>query len=198
MLLSLMLCLTAGCFSDQQVLAPQQDTVVRAIHPVVSSIQAPPGSQIAIGVEVDPEAGLTLGSLLGTLTFDPSKLRYLGQADYDSLTFPLLVVNAARASSGELRMISVDPRGLAAQPVVLAFEVRGSGYATQLRFTTEQAVSTGLTVALEGVVANQARQDAALVVPSRPAVLGAQAWDRLVGRPASRLLDSVPGRAHLQ
>jgi hypothetical protein len=68
------------------------------------------------------------------VSFDPTRLRFLGQPIPEIVGFPVLVVNPSSASQGELRVLAVDPRGLATHVVQMAFEVLRDGYENSLRY----------------------------------------------------------------
>ena len=161
-----------GCSSDERLQGPGRspDPPPALARPVVSRLSAPAGSRIAIAIEAAPAGGAVLSGLQGELRFDPAALRYAGQEGYDSLVFPLVIVNDAGAGAGTLRVLSLDPAGLSPRTAVLAFDVLRADYAGTLRYTTDMAVTTALAVLPVGGTAADGGEDAALRRPGSPAV----------------------------
>ncbi|MBK9066775.1 MAG: S8 family serine peptidase [Gemmatimonadetes bacterium] len=161
---------------------------------MVSRLSAPAGTRIAVALEATPAGGVLLSGLQGELQFDPAALRYVGQAGYDSLRFPLVIVNDRAADAGTLVVLSVDPSGLGPQTAILAFDVLRGDYATSLRYRTDMAVTTALAVLPDGGTSGEVGEDAALRLPTAPVRLGPAQWTRLQrpGALLGRLIDSIP------
>ena len=197
-MLALVACLlAAGCSADERLQGvdtlPHQPPVAK---PMVSSLTAPTGSRIAIAIVARGPRGEALSGVQGELRFDPARLRYAGQPPLDSIAFPFVVVNDARAGGGALRVASVNPRGLDSASAVLAFDVLASDYGTSVTYRVE----AGLTVSLEPIPADSRAVgpgvDPALKAPDSAIRVGAAEWKRLLGppglRPRPNLIDSVP------
>ncbi|MBP6670544.1 MAG: S8 family serine peptidase [Gemmatimonadales bacterium] len=194
MLLALAVC--GGCSSEERLQGPGRppEPPPALARPVVSRLSAPAGSRIAVAVEATPAGGVLLSGLQGELQFDPAALRYVGQAGYDSLRFPLVIVNDRAADAGTLVVLSVDPSGLGPQTATLAFDVLRGDYATSLRYRTDMAVTTALAVLPDGGTSGEVGEDAALRLPTAPVRLGPAQWTRLQrpGALLGRLIDSIP------
>src|SRR5215470_5736054 len=76
----------------------------------VSSQMARPGDRIAIALGVDYDGGYA-AALQGRVHFDASRLRYVGQVLDESF----VLVNDAKASSGELRLVATNEHGFGAR-----------------------------------------------------------------------------------
>ncbi len=185
-----------GCSSDERLQGPGRspDPPPALARPVVSRLSAPAGSRIAIAIEAVPQGGAVLSGLQGELRFDPAALRYAGQEGYDSLVFPLVIVNDAGAGAGTLRVLSLDPAGLSPRTAILAFDVLRADYAGTLRYTTDMAVTTALAVLPDGGTSTDVGEDAALRIPAAPIRLGPADWTRLEATwgLGARLIDSIP------
>lgn len=198
MVLTLVVAILAcgGCSSDERLQGPGRspDPPPARARPVVSRLSAPTGSRIAIAIEAAPAGGAVLSGLQGELRFDPAALRYAGQEGYDSLIFPLVIVNDAGAGAGTLRVLSLDPAGLSPRTAVLAFDVLRADYAGTLRYTTDMAVTTALAVLPDGGTSADVGEDAALQMPAAPIRLGPAEWTRLEASLGlgARLIDSIP------
>ncbi len=198
MVLTLVVAILAcgGCSSDERLQGPGRspDPPPALARPVVSRLSAPAGSRIAIAIEAVPQGGAVLSGLQGELRFDPAALRYAGQEGYDSLVFPLVIVNDAGAGAGTLRVLSLDPAGLSPRTAILAFDVLRADYAGTLRYTTDMAVTTALAVLPDGGTSTDVGEDAALRIPAAPIRLGPADWTRLEATwgLGARLIDSIP------
>lgn len=196
-MLAFMFCLVAaGCSSVTQLQGPEQAPVPAGLaRPSVSQLVAPSGTQIAVAIELLPGSPVLAG-LQGDLRFDPAKLSYVGQAPYDTLGFPLVIVNDAFAPQGLLRIISLDPKGLESFSAHLVFDVRASDYAGTLRYSTVQGLDLALTPEPVNSTPVPADANAALSLPAGALRMTAQEWMRLERKlapaGASRLIDSIP------
>ncbi len=104
-----------------------------------SRFDAAPGQRIAVAIVGMPRLG-ALGAIQGTLRFNPSFLRYVGQdADREVST----LVNAGAASRGTLAVVTVNlaAKPLARRTAVLNFEVLGGNYASSLTYELSAAAS---------------------------------------------------------
>ena len=110
------------------------------------ALTQPPGGRLALSVEVSTpyadvgdrvgvaisnESTLELGGLQGYLRFDPSQLRYRGQVR-DEGDEQIVLVNATRADQGELRVATLDGKGIT-RTGSLVFDVIGRSYAEHSR-----------------------------------------------------------------
>src|SRR5262245_13325648 len=98
------LVIAAGCDRSDVPAASSSSAPLR-IGLEVSSLDAAPNARIAVAIRADLDAPDQLGGLQGTLRFDPSRLRYVGQDDGASA---FAIVNDSRAAQGALRVLSMD------------------------------------------------------------------------------------------
>lgn len=101
----------------------------------ISSGMARAGDRVAVGIRSFRELGHPIGALQGRLHFDPTRLRYVGQA-LDAEAFTL--VNDTRASAGELRLAATDVDGFGPRIATLVFEVLAPSYTSALRYQSEE------------------------------------------------------------
>ena len=132
--------LATGCQRDEadSPLGNSPANPALALGLEVSSATAHTGDTIAVAIRDSANLGEPLQGLQGYVHFDPSQLKYVGQAAGLST---LLLVNNHDATKGDLRLITVDPNGLSARAATLVFEVKGSDYTHQLGFELEGAAS---------------------------------------------------------
>jgi hypothetical protein len=155
----------------------------RAEQPVpvtisISSADVGVGRRVAVTVALDVEAA-TVGGVQGRLHFDPSLLRYVGQAPVGD---PISVVNASEASAGVVRFLSFSRAGVAGPVVLLVFEQRASGYASSLRYENQMAVSAGSQLrTLAAAARHRAVVDARISVPLDPRTISVTDWARASG-----------------
>ncbi len=121
----------SGCNRD--VAAPRppsgpdgQPTIVLQ----ASQFTARPGERVVIRTGAVLPGTRSLAAFSGTLRFDASRLRYVGQP-LEGQT--LVLVNPAEPA-GQLRVLAYNPLGLPTAPVELVFDVLGSDYLRQLEF----------------------------------------------------------------
>ncbi|HTO73044.1 MAG TPA: hypothetical protein VMJ30_04460, partial [Gemmatimonadales bacterium] len=131
-----------SCSRESESPRPQAtDEALPAVVIESSRPDAAPGERIAIRVGARSPEDQPLLGLSGTVQFDVSRLRYVGQP----LTGQTLVlVNAGDARSGRLRIVAYNPAGLEPAPAELVFEVLGSGYLHDLDFRLEAAGTRSL------------------------------------------------------
>lgn len=138
----------AACSDERSTTGPS----LRAAIPVrleISSRTVETGERLAVAVRVDE----TIGGLQGSLRFDASRLKYIGQVpDVKSIT----MVNASNANEGALRFGSFHPSGIKDRVAQFVFEVRGGGYADGLAYVHEAAASTGAQASRLAVNVHQA------------------------------------------
>ncbi len=105
----------------------------------VSRFDAAPGQRIAVAIAGMPKFG-ALGAIQGTLRFNPTMLRYVGQ-DADAQVASL--VNAGAATRGTLAVVTVNlaAKPLARRTAVLTFEVLGGNYASSLGYELSAAAN---------------------------------------------------------
>jgi len=139
-----------------------------------SSLDAAPNVRVAVAIRADLDAPDRLGGLQGTLRFDPSRLRYVGQ---DAAAPSFAIINESRASEGMLRVLSMDVSGLAPRTVVLAFDVTGPEYARSLRYMLDAAATTDVRVLSSVLIAERAELAADLTLAGAPARLTLADWN---------------------
>ena len=182
-----------SCHSDEPLQGAGPSVPQPLARPFVSSLAAPVGGRIAIAIEATPPGAVTLGSVSGVMHFDPTRLAYAGQDPYDSLAYPLVVVNDAHAGSGEVQVASLDPAGLSTRVAVLAFDVLAPDYTAGLSYTTDLAASLHLTIVGQGDHAEAAGVDSSLVPSGSARRLQAADWTRLgESRREASVIDAVP------
>ena len=147
----------------------------------VSSFDAAPSSRVAVAINAALAERDLLGGLQGTLRFDASRLRYVGQ-DGDAAS--LAIVNDAAAAAGELRVASMDVAGLAPRTAVLVFEVLGADYARTLRYTLDVAATTDVREVNVVSVASQPALASDLTVPAQPRRMTLEDWNARLYPPA--------------
>ena len=86
----------------------------------ISTLAAGAGEQVALALRTESRTRSPVGAFQGRLTFNPSRLRYVGQAQ---ATDAFVLVNDRQAAAGELRILGTDIDGFesllqAAVPVV--------------------------------------------------------------------------------
>ncbi len=102
-----------------------------------STLSAKLGDRVTIAVKADARSASALQAFQGTLTFNASTLRYVGQQKADNR---FLLVNDQGADKGEVRFIVVDAKaGLPNRVASFVFETRGADYARGLAFKFEGA-----------------------------------------------------------
>ena len=106
----------------------------------LSSWSAAVGQRVVVSIDL-AKTTANLGGVQGELRFDPSRLEYVGeQVDAQSV----VAVNDAAASSGLLRVASLDANGLKSRTALLAFTVRAAGYDAGLRYEFDKAATNGV------------------------------------------------------
>jgi hypothetical protein len=171
----------------------------------VSSLTAAPSSRVALAVTATVAAPDRLGGLQGSLRFDPSRLRYVGQ---DDASPSFTIVNDSRAGQGTLQLLSTDVAGLAPRTVILAFDVVGPEYARSLRYTLDAAATPDIRPLTSVSVAERAALAADLQLAGEPRRLALADWDARLGTkfgvqerplatPGQYLLDLRYGDANL-
>jgi hypothetical protein len=191
------LMLAVACDDTRTPMTPPTPASALTIGLDVSSLTAAPGARVAVAVRAAGQLAEPLQGLQGYVRFDPARLTYLGQAAGTSL----VLVNAHQAAAGSVRLISVEPRGLAARTAVLIFAVKGGDYTRGLRYEFERAASRRFEFdrAASGAVA-----EATDLVAGDAVTLTAEDWCRVLmpGQYAARhgAIFPTPGqyRANLQ
>jgi hypothetical protein len=102
----------------------------------VSTANAKAGDQIALAVRAQPATGIELGAVQGTLYYDASRLRYVGQAVEGA---KVTLINDKKAARGEMRLISYNVAGIGTRSGTLVFEAKTVNYTRGLRFALELA-----------------------------------------------------------
>jgi hypothetical protein len=142
--------LAVACDRSEQVAGPRAvPSPTLALQ--VSSRSAASGERVAIAIS-NPSR-VSVGGVQGTLTFDATHLRYRGQVRDGS--DDVLMVNAARADAGELRLAVLDADGLTRSGSLVFDVIRGGEYASSIGFSVEETMLNGSPVAR--VSANVAR-----------------------------------------
>jgi len=145
-----------------------------AVQLEASSAYAKVGDQIALAIRGTTGTGRPLGAIQGTLYFDASRLSYIGHA-----TSSFQIVNAARAEGGELRVASLDVKGLPARSATLVFAVRQPDYLKGLSYRFQEAGTVDPELVFyKATVANGAQAGGDLTVPSDAAQLSLAQWQQ--------------------
>jgi len=134
---------TGACGRDDAIpAAPRDGAQVRA-GLSLSRSDAPSGSAIAIRLRVTASTPSPMVGAQGIVSFDPARLKYVGQP----LTgHAMVIVNDEAAARGTLRIVSFDPAGLQTESGEMAFQVLSGGYTRGLRFSFQEAVTRDLTI----------------------------------------------------
>ncbi len=191
------LMLVMACDDTRTPMTPPTPASALTIGLDVSSLTAAPGAHVAIAVRAAGQLAEPLQGLQGYVRFDPARLTYLGQEAGTSL----VLVNAHQATAGAVRLISVEPRGLAARTAVLIFSVKGGDYTRGLRYEFERAASRRFDF---DRAAGGALAEATDLVAGDAVTLTAEDWCRVLlpGQYAARhgAIFPTPGqyRANLQ
>lgn len=158
-----------------------------------SNVAAVAGQRIAIGIVASATTAKPLGGLQGRLAFDASKLKYVGQTG-DAVS-PIAVVNASAASTGSLRVASVDGHGLAARTATLVFDVLASDYAASVRYEFQAAGTLGQE-ALHRATVVSGLTAGSVTVPASPRLMGRAEWLGLLN-PNGGKVSLVPGETNV-
>jgi len=180
----------AACSDDgaRDTLAPADGPAVAplAVQLEASSATAPPGGRIALAIRGTAGNGRPLAAIQGTLYFDASRMTYVGHA-----TSSFQIVNADRASSGELRIASLDASGLPGRTATLVFAVKQPGYLTGLEYAFKEAGTVDPEqVYFKAAVSNGASAGGDVAVPSDAAELSLAQWQ---ARLAPQLFNAARG-----
>ena len=144
-----------------------------AVAVEVSSPDAKPGAQIAVAASVDAQ-GRELGGIQGFLRYDPRRLEFVGQAPEGAM---LSLVNASRASQGELRAISFVPgSALGPRAGSMVFRVKAPDYLTGISYQPELATDRGGNTELRRFRILATRVAADLVVPAGARPMAMEDW----------------------
>ena len=168
----------AGCSdNDREALGPDAGPALAplAVQLEASSAQARPGDRIALAIRGTTGNGRPLGAMQGTLYYDASRLSYVGHA-----TSSFQIVNATRAESGELRIASLDAKGLPARAATLVFSVRQPDYLKGLKYKFQEAgtVDPELVFYKANVAGGAIAGGGDLAVPADAAQLSLEQWQQ--------------------
>jgi hypothetical protein len=143
----------------------------------VNSSRAPVGSNVAVAVVA--ESPVVLGDLQGTVRFNPSALKYVGQAPEGRT---MVTINSSRAGLGELRVLSLNVEaGLPRRTGTLVFQVVKPGYTDGLKYQFETAGDKGTTLTITKVQTSSFAAEAAdLAVPASPRIMTMADWNNLL------------------
>lgn len=168
-------CDQTGDVSAPSLRAPTQP----ALSVQVSDSTLARGQQVAVVIASAELA--KLGGIQGYLRFDASRLRYRGQLR-DAGSSQIMLVNAAEAARGEVRLAVLDRGGLL-RTSALVFDVVGAGYASSLSFEVEEAGLNGSPVRLvEADVSPRVSVNSALSLSSEARQLSPSDWNALLAR----------------
>ncbi len=176
--------LLAACERSETLTAPAARASSSATLALeVSDINAVAGARIA--VSLSNETSANLGGVQGTLRFNPSQLRYVGQLR-DGSSDEILMVNDREASRGALTLVVADGTGIQhSQPIL--FEVAGAGYAAGLDFDVTDAMLNGSPVArVAALVRGGVRENRALVTTGAASTLSLDEWLAALGGQVSQ------------
>src|ERR1041384_5460432 len=126
-----------GCRDDQQPLTAGNLSDRLTVGLEKSAPTAAPRDRGVIAGRGGAALAEPLQGVQASLRFDPSRLTYVGQ----SVGGNLVLVNAAGADHGMLRLIAVDANGLAPRVASLVFTARGGGLTSGLPLQFEGAPS---------------------------------------------------------
>jgi len=167
------LALVAACQDDRSAIVSVQPAPEFRVAVEASSLSAAPGTRIAVAIRGEAASGAPVGGLQGTLRFDASRLRYVGQ----SLEGPQAITNNEHADAGELRFINVDAGAIPARAAEYVFEVRGSDYARTLRLDFYAAVLEDGTPIRSATVARSVMPATDLAVRDDARPLTVEDWN---------------------
>ena len=128
----------AGCSRDLLPSGTSPVTEPLAVGLAVSRPVAVPGDTVALLPLVRRNDGGPLAGVQGTLRFDATALRYVGQP-LEGEAF--ILVNNERAGAGELRVASLRLGGLPEATADLRFEVLRPGWADLISYDLEEAAT---------------------------------------------------------
>lgn len=159
----------------------------------LSDLSASAGSRIAVSLA--NESITDLGGLQGTLRYNTTQLRYVGQIR-DNASDEVVLVNAKGTSRGELTVAVVDPTGIE-RSQSLIFEVLSPAYAGGIEFVPTEAVRNGAPVQLvQATMANDVQVNRALVASGTATQFTVQDW--VAARDAQHAADPGEIRAGLK
>lgn len=166
-----------GCRTDDldRIAGPTPPASSIALH--LSALDAQPGQRIAVSLFVDQAAYAAdpLIGIKGTLSFDPSRLEYLGQELGDVFA----IANEQDAGAGRLIFANLELGGLGGRTATFAFQVREPNYARSVRFVPDELVTKALRpLAFRGSVNLVGASD--LAVPSAPRAITLRDWQQHV------------------
>lgn len=174
--------LVAGCSGNETLVPPTaQPSIATGI--AVSSETAAAGDTLTVQVLQQTATGIRLGTLEGTVSFDPAALRYLGQPLAGDAP---VVVNDGERDQGRVRLIALRLAGLAPVAAELRFVVQQAGYARQLQFVPREAVTSDMIVL---------RPDGTLPLSVQPALFDTPARRLTINDWAVHLGYAPPGAA---
>ncbi len=144
----------------------------------ISSGSATTGSRVAVAVNLDAAPGRA-GGFQGTLTFDPTRLRYVGQSPTADV---VTIANADGADIGRVRFVSFNPAGVSGQAALFVFEVTAAQYAQGLGFEHQLASTSGADLQkLPVTVRRGVAVDGSLPVPADARALSVADWNAILG-----------------
>jgi hypothetical protein len=133
-----------------------------------------------------------LVGIQGTIRFDPTGLRYLGQPEPSR---PFTIVNHAEAARGVLRLATLDLGGIDGSAGVLVFRVHDPAAIHSIRYQFGEGALLDLQRVGTATVGSQLQvADWALSLPATPRLLSLEDWAAWVGSPLSHHAPmAVPG-----
>ncbi len=176
--------LLAACDRSEMPSAPAAPLAARSnLALEVSSLTARTGDTVAVALANG--TGLEVGGVQGTLRFDPSQLRYLGQLR-DGSSEQIMMINAKDAARGELQLVVADGKGIDhSQPVL--FAVVNNGYSAGLDFDVIDATLNSSPVArVKMSVEDGVQVNGALAHSGTPSTMSLQDWKQALGGDVSR------------
>lgn len=175
--------LLSACDRNELPSAPVAKSASQSLVLEVSSFAASIGDTVAVSLA--DNSALDLGGVQGTLRFNPSGLRYLGQLR-DASSDQIQMVNAKAAGRGELSMVVADGSGIDHSAPIL-FEVVGGAYVSGLDFDLSDAVLNGSPVTRVSMQVEEAvRVNPMLRASGEASTLSLQDWKAALGGSASR------------
>lgn len=182
----------SACSSDEPTPLGTTGGGEFAVGVDLSSATAAPGTQIGVAVRADNPVK-ELGALQGTLHFDASRLRYVGQGTEGS---KVTMINSSKAAQGELRLVSWDVAGINSRSGVLVFEVKDPVYNRGLSFDLELASDKAGKLEIRQARAGKVEENAALVLPGAARPMALRDWNEAIA-PGQAAAEEAQKRARI-
>ncbi len=182
----------AGC--DSPSIAPTEARpLAGAFQLVVSDTAASPRGIVAVRLAIRTD--VELAGVRGTLGFDPSRLRYLGQP---GPVGPFTIVNDMEEATGRLRIASLAVPTLGAEAGTFLFEVTGPEYHSSLWYQVDEAATSNGPIRVQAGAVRGSETSARVDAAAPPRRLTVADWAAVAGVAAPAAGPArVPGAATL-